>query len=211
TDIAHNCGLAAVRRIERGIRYTITPSRGLLGSKKIDAGELASIADCLHDRMTETVVDDAFDGTALFTSLPGKPIQTIDVLGSGRHALAQANSNLGLALADDEIEYLEAAFKQLGRNPTDVELMMFAQANSEHCRHKIFNAQWVIDGQEQPNTLFGMIRATHAAQPEGTVVAYSDNAAIMSGGPATLFHAGADAQSPGYGPPPAAVHTLIKV
>src|SRR5690606_23855076 len=101
-----------------------------------------------------------------------------------------ANVALGLALSDDEIEYLETAFRQLGRNPTDVELMMFAQANSEHCRHKIFNAQWVIDGTPQPNTLFGMIRATHAAQPQGTVVAYSDNAAIMSGGPATVFHAG---------------------
>ncbi|NYT86181.1 phosphoribosylformylglycinamidine synthase [Pollutimonas harenae] len=211
TDIAHNCGLTAVRRIERGIRYTITPSRGLLGSKKLDANELASIADCLHDRMTETVVDGAFDGTALFTSLPGKPIQTIDVLGSGQHALGQANSSLGLALSDDEIEYLEAAFKQLGRNPTDVELMMFAQANSEHCRHKIFNAQWVIDGQEQPNTLFGMIRATHAAQPEGTVVAYSDNAAIMAGGQATLFHAGQADANPVYKHHPATVHTLMKV
>src|SRR5690606_22912614 len=143
---------------------------------------LATLADCLHDRMTETVVDVAFDGSPLFASLPGKPIQTIDVLGSGQDALEHANRSLGLALSEDEIDYLEAAFKQLGRNPTDVELMMFAQANSEHCRHKIFNAQWVIDGQDQPNTLFGMIRATHAAQPEGTVVAYSDNAAIMAGG-----------------------------
>ncbi|MGB3289735.1 MAG: phosphoribosylformylglycinamidine synthase, partial [Burkholderiaceae bacterium] len=211
TDIAHNCGLTLVRRIERGIRYVVTPSRGLLGAKPLDAAQLEKIAACLHDRMTETVVDASFDGQALFASLPGKPIQTIDAVGKGRAALVDANVALGLALSDDEIDYLEAAFRQLGRNPTDVELMMFAQANSEHCRHKIFNAQWVIDGQEQASTLFGMIRATHAAQPEGTVVAYSDNAAIMSGGPATLFHAGGDAGSPVYGHYPATVHTLMKV
>lgn len=211
TDIAHNCGLSPVRRVERGVRYVVTPARGLLGSKPFDAAQLESIAACLHDRMTETVVDASFDGEALFASLPGKSIQTIDVVGKGQAALLEANSALGLALSDDEIEYLEAAFRQLGRNPTDVELMMFAQANSEHCRHKIFNAQWIIDGREQPNTLFGMIRATHAAQPEGTVVAYSDNAAIMAGGPATLFHAGGDAGTTAYGHYPATVHTLMKV
>jgi len=218
TDIAHNCGLAQVRRIERGIRYTIKPSRGLLGSQTIKPEQLQQIAACLHDRMTETVVDAGFDGQALFASLPGKPIQTVDVLGKGQEALCEANRSLGLALSDDEVEYLCHAFTQLGRNPTDVELMMFAQANSEHCRHKIFNAQWVIDGVAQPNTLFGMIRATHAAQPEGTVVAYSDNAAIMQGGKATLFYAGqssdADAAGAGqtaYGHHDAVVHTLMKV
>ncbi|HEY9279406.1 MAG TPA: phosphoribosylformylglycinamidine synthase [Eoetvoesiella sp.] len=220
SDIAHNCGLSAVRRIERGIRYTISPSRGLLGAHKIDAAQLAKIADVLHDRMTETVVDSGFDGAALFASLPGKPIQTVDVLGQGQAALLEANRNLGLALSEDEVEYLDSAFKQLGRNPTDVELMMFAQANSEHCRHKIFNAQWVIDGAAQNNTLFGMIRATHAAQPEGTVVAYSDNAAIMAGGPAVQFYAGQPGQTlPGkpdnastaYGHHDAVVHTLMKV
>lgn len=211
TDIAHNCGLQSVRRIERGIHYTLTPSRGLLGAKSITAEQLAIIADCLHDRMTETVVDASFDGTALFASLPGKPIQMIDVIGQGQAALDEANRTLGLALSEDEVEYLDAAFKQLGRNPTDVELMMFAQANSEHCRHKIFNAQWVIDGVEQKNTLFGMIRATHAAQPEGTVVAYSDNSAIMEGGPATLFHAGNRASVSTYEHHQAVVHTLMKV
>ncbi|HUG59631.1 MAG TPA: phosphoribosylformylglycinamidine synthase, partial [Candidimonas sp.] len=211
TDIAHNCGLQSVRRIERGIHYTLTPSRGLLGAKSITAEQLAIIADCLHDRMTETVVDALFDGTALFASLPGKPIQMIDVIGQGQAALDEANRTLGLALSEDEVEYLDAAFKQLGRNPTDVELMMFAQANSEHCRHKIFNAQWVIDGVEQKNTLFGMIRATHAAQPEGTVVAYSDNSAIMEGGPATLFHAGNTASVSTYEHHQAVVHTLMKV
>jgi phosphoribosylformylglycinamidine synthase len=219
TDIAHNCGLKAVRRIERGVRYTLTPTKGLLGVKTLDAQQLELIAGALHDRMTETVVDQAFDGSGLFASLPGKPIQTIDVLGQGVAALVHANSELGLALSPDEIDYLENAFTHLGRNPTDVELMMFAQANSEHCRHKIFNAQWVIDGVAQDNTLFGMIRATHAAQPEGTIVAYSDNAAIMAGGPATLFHAGAAQQAadgaqsgaPAYDHYQAVVHTLMKV
>ncbi|MFY3918870.1 phosphoribosylformylglycinamidine synthase, partial [Achromobacter xylosoxidans] len=161
TDIAHNCGLSAVHRIERGVRYVITPERGLLGSKSFDADMLARAADCLHDRMTETVVDASFDGQALFQPLAGKPMRTVDVQARGAAALVEANSTLGLALSDDEIEYLAQSFSDLGRDPTDVELMMFAQANSEHCRHKIFNAQWVIDGQEQPNTLFGMIRATH--------------------------------------------------
>ena len=211
TDIAHNCGLASVRRIERGIRYIVTPERGFLGSKSLDAEQLAALASCLHDRMTETVVDTAFDGQALFASLPGKRIQTVDVMGLGRQALLDANLSLGLALSDDEIDYLHQAFHQLGRNPTDVELMMFAQANSEHCRHKIFNAQWVIDGQAQAQTLFGMIRATHNAQPEGTVVAYSDNAAIMEGGPATVFHAGAEPGDTRYASHDVVMHTLMKV
>ena len=211
TDIAHNCGLSNVRRIERGIRYTITPERGLLGSKSINEAQLQQIADALHDRMTETVTDAAFDGQALFASLPGKPTTTIPVLADGRQALENANVALGLALSDDEIEYLAEAFTGLGRDPTDVELMMFAQANSEHCRHKIFNATWVIDGSPQSETLFGMIRATHAAQPKGTVVAYSDNAAIMEGGPATLFHAGASDSNRVYGHHEAVVHTLMKV
>ncbi|NLC36926.1 MAG: phosphoribosylformylglycinamidine synthase, partial [Alcaligenaceae bacterium] len=211
TDIAHNCGLSAVRRIERGVRYTLTPERGLLGSKSLDEAQLAQIASLLHDRMTETVVDTAFDGQALFASLPGKPTTTVNVLQAGRQALEEANITLGLALSEDEIDYLADAFTGLGRDPTDVELMMFAQANSEHCRHKIFNATWVIDGQPQENTLFGMIRATHAAQPRGTVVAYSDNAAVMEGGPATLFHAGARDSEGRYGHHPAVVHTLMKV
>lgn len=211
TDIAHNCGLPGVRRIERGIRYVIVPSRGLLGSKSLDESQLARIAASLHDRMTQTVVDASFDGAALFASLPGKTIETIDVMAKGRAALEEADRRLGLALSEDEVDYLVDAFTQLGRNPTDVELMMFAQANSEHCRHKIFNAQWVIDGQDQPNTLFSMIRATHAAQPEGTVVAYSDNAAIMAGGPATVFHAGEPGGQALYRHYPATLHTLMKV
>lgn len=211
TDIAHNCGLSTVRRIERGVRYTLTPMRGLLGSKTLDAMQLEQIAALLHDRMTETVVDTAFDGQALFASLPGKSTATVDVLAEGRQALTEANTALGLALSEDEVDYLADAFSGLGRNPTDVELMMFAQANSEHCRHKIFNASWVIDGAPQSETLFGMIRATHAAQPRGTVVAYSDNAAVMEGGPATVFHAGAADSAGTYGHHQAVMHTLMKV
>ncbi|ARP90380.1 phosphoribosylformylglycinamidine synthase [Bordetella genomosp. 9] len=214
TDIAHNCGLAAVRRIERGVRYVLTPERGLLGAKSFDDAMLARAADCLHDRMTETVVDAQFDGQALFAPVEGRPMRTVPVLAQGRAALEQANTTLGLALSDDEIVYLAEAFAKLERDPTDVELMMFAQANSEHCRHKIFNAQWVIDGQPQPNTLFGMIRATHAAQPGGTVVAYSDNAAIMEGGVAQRFHAGVAGEGDAaltYRRREALVHTLMKV
>lgn len=216
TDIAHNCGFAKVRRIERGIRYSIKPARGLLSVQTIDSTQLAQIASILHDRMTETVVDAKFDGAALFASLPGKPVQTIDVLAHGKQALEQANRELGLALSEDEIDYLLEAFNGLGRDPTDVELMMFAQANSEHCRHKIFNAQWVIDGVQQPNTLFGMIRATHAAQPKGTVVAYSDNAAVMEGGPTRVFYAARPESDQGpantvYGAHDAIMHTLMKV
>ena len=216
TDIAHNCGLDTVRRVERGILFTLVPKRGLLsgltgGPKPLSADELAGLADVLHDRMTETVVDGDFDGSALFAPLSGKPMQTVPVLEQGLAALATANTTMGLALSEDEIEYLLQAFTGLGRNPTDVELMMFAQANSEHCRHKIFNAQWKIDNQELSKTLFGMIRETHAAQPLGTVVAYSDNSAVMTGGPAERFHVQAGAEGFEYGKRDAIVHTLMKV
>ncbi len=209
TDIARNCGLAAVRRIERGIHYALLPERGLLGRRGFDAAQREAIAACLHDRMTEAVVGGDFDGQALFASLPGKPVQAIPVLARGREALEDCNAALGLALSGDEIDYLLRAYTDLGRDPSDVELMMFAQANSEHCRHKIFNARWTIDGQAQERTLFDMIRETHAAQPVGTIVAYSDNAAVMAGGPARLFHAGGG--SPVYARHEALVHTLMKV
>ena len=214
TDIVHNCGIAQVRRVERGVRYLLIPQRGLLGgAKTLDAGQLARAADLLHDRMTETVVDAGFDGQALFQPLAGKPMRTVGVQAQGRQALVDANLNLGLALSEDEIDYLADSFGELGRDPTDVELMMFAQANSEHCRHKIFNAQWVIDGAAQPHTLFGMIRQTHAAQPAGTVVAYSDNSAIMEGGTAQRFYAPApaDGSAPAYSRRETTVHTLMKV
>ena len=213
TDIAHNCGFFTVRRIERGIKYTLIPERSWLKAKALNADMLAQAAACLHDRMTETVVDDSFDFSHLFVSLPGKPMLTVPVVADGRGALVKANTELGLALSDDEVDYLTKAFTDLKRDPTDVELMMFAQANSEHCRHKIFNAQWVIDGQPQPNTLFSMIRATHAAQPHGTVVAYSDNAAVMQGGRALRFQAAnaTETEAPIYAAHEKLVHTLMKV
>ena len=209
TDIAHNCGLAQVHRIERAVRYTLVPQRGWLGTRKLEPALLVKVAGVLHDRMIETVVDDSFDGSALFTELQGKPLNHVAVLAQGRPALETANRQLGLALSDDEIDYLAQAFQQLQRDPTDVELMMFAQANSEHCRHKIFNAQWVIDGQAQSDTLFGMIRQTHAAQPRGTVVAYADNASIIEGGPGERFHPQPDSLQ--YDVRPATIHTLMKV
>ena len=220
SDIAHNSGMGFVKRIERGVRYVLTIKRGLLSKKKLTELDLAAVASLLHDRMTQTVVDADFDVSVLFETRQGKPVQTVDVLGVGKAALEAANTQWGLALSDDEIEYLVASFISLGRNPTDVELMMFAQANSEHCRHKIFNAQWVIDGQPKDKTLFGMIRETHARQPRGTVVAYSDNAAIMQGGAAVRFEPevwAGDSQGDRtagpttYGRRQTVVHTLMKV
>ena len=175
TDIAHNCGLANVVRIERGVAYYVQ------GAKN-DAIERA-----IHDRMTQTVVRDAADAHRLFAHATPQPLSTVDVLGGGKRALEAANGTMGLALAPDEIDYLVENFTKLGRNPTDVELMMFAQANSEHCRHKIFNASWTLDGQLQERSLFQMIRNTHAKSPRGTIVAYSDNSAVMEGAATDRF------------------------
>ena len=131
--------------------------------------------------MTESVFASLDAAAKLFTHFPPQPLASIDLLARGRAAIEDANVALGLALSADEIDYLAEYFSRIGRNPTDVELMMFAQANSEHCRHKIFNADWVIDGVAQPRSLFAMIRNTHAASPQGTLVAYSDNAAVVEG------------------------------
>ena len=187
TDIAHHCGLTQVRRIERGIEYTVILKSGLLGSgiggkKALSEQERAAVVAALHDRMTESVAPSRDHALHLFDELPAQPLQAVDILGHGRDALETANAELGLALADDEIDYLVDSFKQLERNPTDVELMMFAQANSEHCRHKIFNGQWTIDGEPQDISLFSMIRNTEKLNHAGTIVAYSDNSAIMEGG-----------------------------
>ena len=183
TDIARNCGLAGIRRIERGIRYRIGRRTGLFGrGKPLPDPSLANaLAACLHDRMTESWSDAEPDPARVFRPLDGPALARIPLSVQGRPALVEANVAYGLALSDDEIDYLVCAYAALGRDPTDVELMMFAQANSEHCRHKIFNAQFTVDGVEQPMSLFGLIRATHAAHPAGTAVAYSDNAAILDG------------------------------
>ncbi len=191
TDIAHNCGLAAVHRIERATVYHFD----------CDAIDLTAVAPLLHDRMTESVLAGIDEAAACFGTAPPAPLSRVDVLGGGAPALRAANVALGLALADDEIGYLVAAFVGLGRNPTDAELMMFAQANSEHCRHKIFNASWTIDGDEQPRSLFAMIRNTTAialaANPSGPGAvrsAYHDNAAVTEGWPARRLFPDASGQ-----------------
>ena len=207
TDIAWNCGLEGVERIERverGIAYRIKTANGTLS-----ADERTQISTAIHDRMTETVLGDFEQTAELFRHFPPTPMTSIDLLGGGRNALVEANGRLGLALSDDEIDYLVELFvNKTQRNPTDVELMMFAQANSEHCRHKIFNASWVIDGETHNETLFGMIRETHQAHPQGTVVAYSDNSSVFEGARVARFCPGADGA---YGWTEELTHILAKV
>ncbi|MGJ7460392.1 phosphoribosylformylglycinamidine synthase [Halomonas sp. MA07-2] len=209
TDIAHSCGLGQVRRLERGIAYRVK-LRGMLSEKAFEA-----IRATLHDRMTETVLADASDAAQLFAHHEPAPLGSVDILEGGREALVGANVALGLALAEDEIDYLVGAFQQLGRNPTDVELMMFAQANSEHCRHKIFNADWVIDGEAQSHSLFKMIKNTYQASPADILSAYSDNAAVIRGSEASRFFAapltgGADERAV-YGSVEESIQILMKV
>ncbi|MES2184248.1 MAG: phosphoribosylformylglycinamidine synthase [Pseudomonadota bacterium] len=213
TDIAHNCGLP-LRRVERIVEYRVTLQAPLLGKKAVlDDAQRGAIAGLLHDRMTESVVFDRTAAAALFTELPAAPMAQVDVLAGGRAALVAANTRFGLALAEDEIDYLVDAFTGLKRNPTDVELMMFAQANSEHCRHKIFNAQFTIDGAPQDKSLFGMIRNTHQLAPQHTVIAYSDNASVMEGGERETFIATSvgEGAAPRYRKQVALHHVLMKV
>jgi phosphoribosylformylglycinamidine synthase len=198
TDIARNCGLAPVARIERGIAYRIA------GGGAADP----RVAAALHDRMTETVLDALDDADRLFRHIAPRPLATVPVLAGGRAALEDANAAMGLALSAEEIDYLAAVFRRLERDPTDVELTMFAQANSEHCRHKIFNASWIVDGELQDSSLFGMVRTTHARNPRGTVLAYSDNAAVIEGCEARRWFADPDGR---YAEHPELTHTLIKV
>ncbi len=211
TDIARNCGLDAVRRIERGIEYQLLGKRGLLGGQKpLSADQLRSASSKLHDQMTESAMLGPVDPAQVFVHLPGKPLVHIALLERGKQALLDANGELGLALSEDEIDYLERAFGREARDPTDVELLMFAQANSEHCRHKIFNASWTLDGAPTAHSLFDMIRATHAANPQGTVVAYADNAAILEGHTVARFRA--DAQRAGqYVASALPTHSVLKV
>jgi len=179
TDIAHNCGLKQVHRVERGIAYYVEGD--------LSAEQLAQVAALLHDRMTEATHSKLEDAAQLFRSDAPRPMSSVDILGGGREALATANIEQGFALADDEIDYLVENFIKLGRNPNDIELFMFAQANSEHCRHKIFNADWTIDGIEQPKSLFKMIKNTFEHNPENVLSAYKDNAAVMKGSKAGRF------------------------
>lgn len=212
TDIAHNCGLR-VRRVERVTEFRLALKTGLFGgaAKPLSADEWPAVAALLHDRMTESVLVDRGAAVHLFDEQPAAPMQRVDVLGRGRDALVHANTEFGLALSDDEIDYLVSAFTGLARNPTDVELMMFAQANSEHCRHKIFNASFVIDGAAEPRSMFQMIRNTEALAPRHTVVAYSDNASVMEGGTIERWLPQGYTNAPRYGARTEPVHVLMKV
>ena len=202
TDIAHNCGLDGVERIERGMAVYVSGS--------LHDSERAQWASLLHDRMTESVLPDFQSAEKLFAAHEDQSFDTVDVLGGGRTALEAADKNMGLALSSDEIDYLVENYRALNRNPSDVELMMFAQANSEHCRHKIFNADFILNGEKQEKSLFRMIRDTHEASPEGTVVAYKDNSSVIEGAEIERFYPNAD-NSQAYGFHKENTHIIMKV
>ena len=202
TDIAHNCGLDGVERIERGMAVYVSGS--------LHGNERAQWASLLHDRMTESVLPDFQSAEQLFAAHEDQSFDTVDVLDGGRAALEAADKNMGLALSSDEIDYLLENYRVLNRNPSDVELMMFAQANSEHCRHKIFNADFILNGEKQEKSLFRMIRDTHEASPEGTVVAYKDNSSVIEGAQIERFYPNAD-QGQAYGFHKENTHIIMKV
>lgn len=202
TNIAENCGLAGIERIERGMAVWL---EGALTDE-----QKRQWAALLHDRMTESVLPDFQTASKLFHHLESETFSTVDVLGGGKEALVKANTEMGLALSPDEIDYLVENYQALNRNPSDVELMMFAQANSEHCRHKIFNADFILNGEKQPKSLFGMIRDTHNAHPEGTVVAYKDNSSVIEGAKVERFYPNA-AENQGYRFHEEDTHIIMKV
>ncbi|MBD2859950.1 phosphoribosylformylglycinamidine synthase [Spongiibacter sp. KMU-158] len=202
TDIAKNCGLNMIQRLERGVLFTVE-------GPALTEAQTRLIKAAIHDRMVEVVLDSPDAAEILFSEQAPAPMGTVDVLGQGAPALVEANKTLGLALADDEIDYLADSFQQLGRNPNDVELMMFAQANSEHCRHKIFNASWTIDGEDQSLSLFKMIKNTNECGGEGVLSAYSDNAAVVAGPTTARFYP--QTESTAYGFNEEAINILMKV
>ena len=202
TDIAHNCGLDGVERIERGMAVYVSGS--------LHNSERAQWASLLHDRMTESVLPDFQSAEKLFAAHEDQSFDTVDVLGGGRAALEAADKSMGLALSSDEMDYLLENYRALNRNPSDVELMMFAQANSEHCRHKIFNADFILNGEKQEKSLFRMIRDTHEASPQGTVVAYKDNSSVIEGAEIERFYPNAD-NSQAYGFHKENTHIIMKV
>lgn len=202
TDIAHNCGLDGVERIERGMAVYVSGS--------LHGNERAQWASLLHDRMTESVLPDFQSAEKLFAAHEDQSFDTVDVLGGGRAALEAADKNMGLALSSDEMDYLLENYRALNRNPSDVELMMFAQANSEHCRHKIFNADFILNGEKQEKSLFRMIRDTHEASPQGTVVAYKDNSSVIEGAEIERFYPNAD-NGQAYGFHNENTHIIMKV
>lgn len=203
TDIVHNCGLDAVVRLERGVIWDIAVD------KPLSDAELLVLDGYLHDKMTQAVLADVDEAGRLFSHAQPGALASVDVLERGRPALDAANQAMGLALADDEMDYLVDSFERLGRNPNDVELMMFAQANSEHCRHKIFNASWTLDGIDQDLSLFAMIRNTHKKSPANVLSAYKDNAAVMSGSVAGRFFPQPQGHEYSYTQEP--IHILMKV
>ncbi|HHX2515266.1 TPA: phosphoribosylformylglycinamidine synthase [Neisseria subflava] len=202
TNIAENCGLEGIERIERGMAVWL---EGALTN-----GQKQQWAALLHDRMTESVLTDIDAAAQLFHHIQSETFSSVDVLGGGKEALVKANTEMGLALSADEIDYLVENYQALNRNPSDVELMMFAQANSEHCRHKIFNADFILNGEKQPKSLFGMIRDTHNAHPEGTVVAYKDNSSVIEGAKIERFYPNA-AENQGYRFHEEDTHIIMKV
>jgi phosphoribosylformylglycinamidine synthase len=204
TDIASHCGLEDMKRLERGVAYYAATVDG----SPLTEAEKQALKPLIHDRMTEAVFSSLNDAERLYHTATPAPLSTIDILGGGKAALEAANAEMGLALSPDEVDYLVENFIRIGRNPTDVELMMFAQANSEHCRHKIFNADWVIDGVKQDISLFAMIRNTHKLNPGKTVVAYSDNASIVQGEKTKRFYPQPDGR---YGYVEEDMHFLMKV
>ena len=202
TNIAENCGLEGIERIERGMAVWL--------EGRLNDDEKQQWAALLHDRMTESVLPDFQTASKLFHHLESETFSSVDVLGGGKEALVKANTEMGLALSADEIDYLVENYQALQRNPSDVELMMFAQANSEHCRHKIFNADFILNGEKQPKSLFGMIRDTHNAHPEGTVVAYKDNSSVIEGAKIERFYPNA-AENQGYRFHEEDTHIIMKV
>ena len=202
TNIAENCGLEGIERIERGMAVWLEGA--------LTDGQKQQWAALLHDRMTESVLTDIDAAAQLFHHIQSETFSSVDVLGGGKEALVKANTEMGLALSADEIDYLVENYQALNRNPSDVELMMFAQANSEHCRHKIFNADFILNGEKQPKSLFGMIRDTHNAHPEGTVVAYKDNSSVIEGAKVERFYPDA-AENQGYRFHEEDTHIIMKV
>ncbi|PAS03050.1 phosphoribosylformylglycinamidine synthase [Vibrio cholerae] len=203
TDIAHNCGLHGIKRLERGTAYYVEAETALT------AAQITTLKALLHDRMMEVVFAELTDAQQLFSVAEPAPMSQVDVLAGRRRALEEANVSLGLALAEDEIDYLVESFTKLGRNPNDIELMMFAQANSEHCRHKIFNADWTIDGIKQDKSLFKMIKNTFEQTPDYVLSAYKDNAAVMTGSTVGRFFPDPDSRQYTYHHEDA--HILMKV
>ena len=202
TNIVENCGLEGIERIERGMAVWL--------EGRLNDEQKQQWSALLHDRMTESVLPDFQTASKLFHHLESETFSTVDVLGGGKEALVKANTEMGLALSADEIDYLVENYQALQRNPSDVELMMFAQANSEHCRHKIFNADFILNGEKQPKSLFGMIRDTHNAHPEGTVVAYKDNSSVIEGAKIERFYPSA-AENQGYRFHEEDTHIIMKV